>query len=122
MTTQCLTSADVRLVLCRLVDDQVEFGTELTDLYAGAQVWSVRIVCHNLFVARHIAASDMGMAKVARLYAAGEEMAIEPEEGGASLVEYMLRHERNADETLDEALVAIEAGLKAHNYERAIRY
>lgn len=122
MNVRCLESDEVGAVLLHLVDEQSELDESLGKTFEAARAWELQLVCHNIFVARHINAEDRGSEKIDRLYAIGEEIALEPQEGGVDLVEYLLRHERNPEETLDEALVLIQERLSAHNYERAIRY
>lgn len=122
MNVRCLSSGEVGAVLLQFVDGQAEVEENLGNLLADARAWELLVVCYNLFVARHITAKDRGFEKIARLYAAGEDLWLELQEGGVELVEYLLQHERNPEETLDEALVLIQEGLSSHDYERAIRY
>ena len=122
MNVRCLTPDEVGAVLLHLVDERAELDEKLSRVLEEARAWELRVVCHNLFVARHIKAEERGFEKIERLYAIGEEIELELQEGGADLVEYLLQHERNPEETLAEALVVIQEGLSAHDYKKALRY
>lgn len=122
MNARCLMPDEVGAVLLNWVGAQNELDEELSKVLEQAQAWELRIVCHTLFVARHIKVEELGLEKIERLYAVGEEIALELQEGGVELVEYLLQHERNPEETLAEALVIIQEGLSTHDYKKAIRY
>lgn len=122
MNTRCLMPDEVGAVLLHLVDVQDKVDDALSKTLEQAQMWEQRIVCYTLFVARHIKTEERGFEKIERLYAVGEEIALELQEGGVDLVEYLLQHERNPEETLAEALVIIQEGLSGYDYKRAIRY
>jgi len=122
MDTQCLTSADVSVVLQHLIDDSVPLEESLHQALEDARCWDLQLVCHNLFVARHIHANERGFDKIDRLYAADEEMALQTQELGLDLIEYLLLHERNPEEDLDEAMIAIQENMSRHSYARALRY
>lgn len=122
MNIRCLTSIEVKLLLAHLEDEEICLKGDLANQIDAAKEWEFQIVCHNLFVARHIDAEEGGLEKIARIYTVEEEMFLELQEGGDTFVEYLLRHTRLANETLDEALITIQEGLSKCDYEKALRY
>jgi hypothetical protein len=122
MNVRCLTSNEVSLLLNHLAGQPNGIEGELAKVVEGARSWELRVICQSLFLARHLGADGAGLVKIDRIYRMGCEMAMEVEEGSTTLVEYLLRHVRDASESLDDALITIAEGFWEHDYERALRY
>lgn len=122
MNVKCLTSNEVKLLLAYIVEQPGCNEKEFTKVFEASKAWESWIVCLSLFVARHIDADIGGLEKIARIYALQEEIAIELQEGGDAFIEYLLRHLRLPNETLDDALIVNQEGFSKHDYEQALRY
>lgn len=122
MNVQCLTSDEVGALLQYLLDEKTEINNSLNKAFQAARAWELCIVCHNLFVARHLDVTQRGCDKIERFYSVDSEIAIDIQEGSIEFVEYLLQHERNYEETLDEAIILIQEGLSNHEYKKVIRY
>lgn len=121
MNVRCLSSNEVSL-LVNIGGQSSVLDGELDRVVEAARAWEVRLICQSLFLARHLSTGETGVINISRIYGLGSDMAMEIEEGGTTLVEYLLRHVRDASESLDDALIAITEGFWAHDYERALRY
>ena len=121
MNARCLSAVEVGLLLAHL-SERGSVDEEFAEALEAAKDWELCLVCHNLFIARHVVNSTAGLDLIARVYAAEDEMALELQEGGDLFVEYLLRHQRVSSETLDDALVSIQDGLSNYSYEKALRY
>ena len=122
MKYRCLASDEVARLLSYMVTDGAKLEGDLATIMDAAQCWEEYLVCHSLFVARHIRADDRGVEKIGMAYELEEAFAFEVQEGGDELVDYMLHHQREPGESLEDALIAIQEGLSSHDYARALRY
>ena len=122
MKYHCLTALEVARFLSSLVDEEDCLDANLTLMIGLAKSWDILLVCHNIFVARHINKGTHGEKKIEQVYALTDVLAFEIQEGGDQFVNYLLRHQRSATQTLDDALVEIQKGLSGHDYARALRY
>lgn len=50
------------------------------------------------------------------------ELCFEIQEGDEQFIEYLLRHLRNSDESLEATLIELQNGLSEYRYEKALRY
>lgn len=113
---------EVAKFLSSLVDEGDCLDNNLTLMIEMAKSWEILLVCHNIFVARHIDKNTNGEKKIEIIYGLNDVLAFEIQEGGDRFVNYLLRHQRSATQTLDEALVEIQEGLSEYDYAKAIRY
>lgn len=121
MNVHCLSPSEVKSLLLYL-DGMDDPEKTLLFIIDAAYKWQLHVICFSLFAARYLNLSDRGLERLKQIYLASEESAIGISEGGVDFVEYLLRSERNPDETLDEALVTILQRLSAHDYTRTLRY
>ncbi len=122
MKCHCLTASEIANLLSSLVDEGDYLDANLTLMIELAKSWEILLVCHNLFVARHIDKSTHGEMKIEQIYSLTDVHAFEIQEGGDQFVNYLLRHQRSEAQSLDEALVEIQKGLSEHDYAKALRY
>lgn len=122
MIVRCLTSNEISQLLAHLGDPSQELDVDLAKIVELARSWEFNMICQSLFVARHLCADITDPEKIDRMYNMEHEMAMQMEEGNSNIVDYLLRHARDASESLDDALIALTEGFWEHNYERALRY
>lgn len=122
MRCHCLTASEVAGFLSSLVGEGNCLDADMTLMIEYAKSWDILLVCHNIFVARHINKDTHGGKKIEQVYALVDALAFEIQEGGDQFVNYLLRHKRSATQTLDDALVEIQKGLSEYDYAKAIRY
>ena len=91
-----------------------------------AQCWTTRIICIALFFARVLerkeTAIDAKKSSIEMLYAMQDELCFEIQEGDEQFIEYLLRHLRNPDESLEATLIELQNGLSEYRYEKTLRY
>ncbi len=91
-----------------------------------AQCWTTRIVCIALFFARVLERGkttiDEQKRRIEALYTMEDELCFEIQEGDDQFIEYLLRHLRNPDDSLESALIELQNGLSNYRYEKALRY
>ncbi|MFZ2808687.1 MAG: hypothetical protein WAZ60_20060 [Desulfosalsimonadaceae bacterium] len=92
----------------------------------GAKCWTTRIVCISLFFARILEKDKISAQalkkRIAVFYSMGDELWVEMQEGNFHFIEYLLKHLRNKDDSLEESLIEIQNRLSEYNYEKTVRY
>ena len=122
MKCHCLTVLEVAKFLSYLVEEGDYLDTNLTLMIELARGWEILLVCHNIFVARHIDKDTKGEKKIEKIYGLNDILAFEIQEGGDQFVDYLLHHQRSEFQTLDDALVEIQEGLSGFDYAKSLRY
>lgn len=113
---------EVRKFLSSFVDEKDTLDDHLTLMIESAKNWDILLVCHNIFVARHINKDVHGEKKIEQVYALTDVHAFEIQEGGDQFVNYLIQHQRSTTQTLDDALIEIQNGLSEYDYAKTLRY
>ena len=121
MKYYCLTAQEIKYFLSYYLEKIECPDSNLNLMIELAKGWEITLICLNIFVARYIDILNDGDRRLELLYEL-EHLSLEIQEGGQCFVEYMLHHQRNSNQTLDDAMIEIQTGLSGHNYERTLRY
>ena len=126
MRNYCLNVDEIAKILrWRECGEPVAYE-ELSLEIEEAQCWTTRIVCIALFFARVLERKettiDAKKSRIELLYAMKNEFCFEIQEGDEQFIEYLLRHLRNPDESLEATLIELQNGLSEYRYEKALRY
>jgi hypothetical protein len=115
----CLCCSDVEELLRCLVEG-LKLGGSVGEVMDRAASWETKAVCLSFFIARYLASN--GCEKISLVYGLEESHNFEIEESDESFVDYMLRHQRDSSESLEDALIALQDGIGRKCYEKALRY
>ncbi len=99
---------------------------ELLLIIEDAESWTTRIICIALFFARILERekpninTQKNMINI--LFKMEEELFFEVQGGDDEFVDFLLRHLRNPDESLEASIIELQNRLSEYSYEKALRY
>lgn len=126
MRTYCLKTEEIYQILnWRDCEESLECE-ELSLEIAQACCWNSKIICIALFFARLLEREqttiDAKKSIIEKIYTMDDVLYFEIQEGDHQFVEYLLKHIRNPNESLEATLIELQNGLSEYNYEKALRY
>lgn len=124
MNHSCLNTDQLRLLIKSLSDSLEPDDHELGMLFANCRDWSHEISVLTYLLTRCIDKfSDQEHHEILDLfYKLPDLMYINIQELDRSFVEFMLKHQRDRDETMEEQLIQLQRLLREYNYHEQIRY
>lgn len=125
MRNYCLRVDEIGLIL-KWPDCKTGICKELAYELDEALCWNSKIICLALFVARLMLRGQISMDEqkniINKIYMMGDQVYFEIQEVDCHFVDYLLRHIRGSNDSLEDILIEIQNRLSSHYYEKAIRY
>jgi hypothetical protein len=126
MRNYCLSVDEIGQILkwhdCKETGICNELACELDE----ALCWNSKIICLALFVARLMLRGQISMDEqkniIDIIYTMGDQLYFEIQEVDHNFVDYLLRHIRDSNDSLEDTLIEIQNRLSGYDYEKAIRY
>lgn len=128
MKNYCLTLDEINEILQWKSRGKSLINHDLSLIIDEAKVWDTRILHLNILFARLLDRNDVSVIdekynNIEIIYKLSnqDEFYFEIEELSEKFIEYMLRHPRNKDNILEDALVELLHNFISRDYEKALR-
>jgi hypothetical protein len=126
MRNYCLNVDEIDQILQWYDDRETGICKKLAGELDEALCWNSKIICLALFVARLLNRGQMSINEhkiiIDKIHKIGEQLYFEIQEVDYNYVDYLLRHIRDSNDSLEETLIKIQDRLSSYHYEKDLRY